>query len=398
MRQKKKGLKKKKSLPSLSKDQESLVSSLLNQAAEIDPEEIVAGIGDPLTAKVFVDRLPMEDETAVSLLQAIDASFTERHVKKAVKRALFRLKSKGISTEGFSTDSTPEVIFKPKQTEAPRCHVGPIDTLGSRAVIIHFHESGRGVDVGMGMVSDEAGIQEFVFDQMTRKRARELKTELARMAGPLVEVPLSHGAMILEDAFQIEDPLKTESRADYLRLRPWLLENTSIEAYTADFGAMDTDRKATDEDLQRLFEHRLMKSWVAPYDLLKPFMEEIYGIYESPIILTESQKLDRVREIREKCVNDLFEGSKKKRFKKRLFEMAFFFLKSDQKEYAQLSYDAALGIEEGESRFTQQPVLDFFVERSIQFYGALGSETAGESPEEAGPSTSSKTPSGILLP
>jgi hypothetical protein len=398
MRQKKKGRKKKKSLPSLSKEQETLVLSLLNRVAETDPKEIVAGIPDPLSAEFFVDRLPMEDETAVSLLQAIDASFTDRHVKKAVKKALFRLKSKGISTEGFSTDSTSEIIFKPKQTEAPRCHVGPIDTLGSRAVIIHFHESPKGVDVGMGMVSDEAGIQEFVFDQMARKQARGLKTELARMAGPLVEVPLSHGAMILEDAFQIEDPLKAESRADYLRLRPWLLENTSMEAYTADFGTLDTERKGTDADLQRLFDHRLMKSWVAPFEFLKPFMEEIYGIYESPIILSESQKLDRVREIREKCVNALFEGSKKKRFKKRLFEMAFFFLKSDQKEYAQLSYDAALTIDEGESRFTQQPVLDFFVERSIQFYGAMGNETAGENPEEAGPSTSSETPSGILLP
>ncbi|MCG6879878.1 MAG: hypothetical protein LJE96_12130 [Deltaproteobacteria bacterium] len=398
MKQKKKERRNRTSLHPLSKDQETLISSLLGQIEKASPQELLTEIHDPFCAKVFIDRLPLRDERVIPLLQTINDAFNDKDVKKAVKRALFRLKSKGISTDDFSSEDDAERVYKPIKKEESRCYLGPIDAMGNRAVIIHFFESGKGVDVGMGMVSDQEGIQQFVFDQMSRKSARELKAELEGMAGPFTEVPLSHGAMVLEDAFTLKNTTRADERAEYLRLRPWLLQNTSVKDYSVNFDDITTsDREITKTELEKLFEHNLMVSWLAPFEVLKPFMMEMESVHQSPIVLSDPQKLHRIEEIKEKCINTLFDAAGRKRFKKRLLEMAFFFLTSDERDYAQLSLYAAANIQERASQFSQQPVLGFFVDRSTAFYFELGNETGTEEtviedfeiPE---------TPSGIILP
>ena len=300
MKQKKKERRKKESLHHLSKDQELLVASLLGRVENTPPQELITEIHDPSCAKAFVDGLPLRDERAVLFLQKINDIFNDKDVRKAVKRALFRLKSKGISTDAFSSGEAAEQVYKPIKKEEPRCYLGPLDAMGNRAVIIHFFESGKGVDVGMGMASDQKGIQQFVFDQMSRKSARELKAELEEMAGPFIEVPLSHGAMVLEDAFKLENATRTDERAEYLRLRPWLLQHTFVKDYSVDFDPITiSDGEITETELEKLFEHDLMLSWLAPFDVLKPFMIEMANVHQSPIIMSDQQKLHRVEEIKE---------------------------------------------------------------------------------------------------
>ena len=398
MKQKKKERRKKESLHHLSKDQELLVASLLGRVENAPPQELITEIHDPSCAKAFVDGLPLRHERAVLFLEMINDTFDDKDVKKAVKRALFRLKSKGISTDAFSSGEVAERVYKPIKKEEPRCYLGPIDAMGNRAVIFHFFESGKGVDVGMGMASDQEGIQQFVFDQMSRKSARELKAELEEMAGPFIEVPLSHGAMVLEDAFKLENATRTDERAEYLRLRPWLLQHTSVKDYSVNFDPITiSDREITGTDLEKLFEHELMVSWLAPFDVLKPFMIEMENVHQSPIILSDQQKLQRIEEIKEKCVHSLFDAAGRKRFKKRLLEMAFFFLTSGELDYARLSLYAEANIQGKASQFREQPVLSFFVDRSIAIYFELGNETAAEETEMED-FEMTETPSGIIFP
>ncbi|EFK10334.1 conserved hypothetical protein [delta proteobacterium NaphS2] len=398
MKQKKRERRKKTFFHRLSKDQEALVSSLLGRVEKTPPQELVTAIHDPSCAKAFVDRLPLRDERAVLFLQTINDTFDDKDVKKSVKRALFRLKSKGIRTGDFSSGEAAERVYKPIKKEEPCCYLGPIDAMGNRAVIIHFFESGKGVDVGMGMASDQEGIQQFVFDQMSRKNARELKAELEGMAGPFIKVPLSHGAMVLENAFKLENATHTDERAEYLKLRPWLLQNTSVKDHSVNFDHITpSGREITKTALEKLFEHELMVSWLAPFDVLKPFMMEMENVYQSPIIMSDQQKLHRIEEIKKKCIRSLFDAAGRKRFKKRLLEMAFFFLTSDERDYAQLSLEAAANIQEKTSQFGGQPVLGFFVDRSIAFYFELGNERATEETEMEDLEIP-ETPSGIILP
>ena len=398
MKQKKKERRKKTSFHGLSKDQEALISSLLGRVEKTSPRELLTAIHEPSCAKAFVDRLPLRDERAVLFLQTINDTFDDKDIKKAVRRALFRLKSKGIRTDDFSSGEAAEKVYKPIKKEEPRCYLGPIDAMGNRAVIIHFFESGKGVDVGMGMASDQEGIQQFVFDQMSRKNARDLKAELEGMAGPFIEVPLSHGAMVLEHAFKLENAIHTDERAEYLRLRPWLLQHTSVKDYSVNFDHITIlDREITETELEKLFEHDLMLSWLAPFDVLKPFMIEMENVHQSPIIMTDPQRMQRIEELREKCIHSLFDAAGRKRFRKRLLEMAFFFLTSNERDYAQLSLAAAANIQEKASQFREQPVLGFFVDRSIAFYFELGNETAPEE-TEIEDFEMPETASGIILP
>jgi hypothetical protein len=399
MKTKKKSKSKKRSATVLHPDQEILIADLLTNLKQQTPENIVHKLSDPSTACSFLDRMPAAGHHVFPVLKAMAGAFDDKSVQKAIKRTLYRLKNRGIETEEdlFSSASP---AFRPIQKEPPLCQIGPIDTLGSRAVVLHLFTGGRGMDVAMGMISDEKGLEQFVFDHMSRKRARELENELSSMAGPLVQTSLSHVTFLLENAHRTGSDQPSTSTSDYLNLRPWLLEQktTGEPDFKKHLGKEFPEIKVpTETQLETLFEHKLIYSWHAPFEPLKPFMEKIQGVDSSPIILNDTQKQNRFQDIIDQCAQTLFPESKKEVFIRRLKEMAFFFLKINERLYAEICYGAATGIHEQNSRFCRQEILAFFVERSIRFYFELGGETADDTTEMAEDVTT-ETPSGILLP
>jgi len=226
MRQKTKTRKKPTPPVLLNQEQETLVTTLLQEIGSTEPVELVAKVPDSACAQVLIARLPLDDESTISLLLALRAGFQDKGVGKAIKRALFKLKRSGISTEEFHTEEgDSSTILKPVRKEPPRCYVGGMDGAGLRAVVIIVHRGGKGLDVGLGIVSDEQGILEFFHRNLSKRSAKEMKEDFSRETGPLVETSLSHGATILEESYQRHLTRKSDVPADYLELRPWLLEN-----------------------------------------------------------------------------------------------------------------------------------------------------------------------------
>ncbi|NQT55357.1 MAG: hypothetical protein HQ551_03935, partial [Desulfobacteraceae bacterium] len=203
----------------LNQEQEALITTLLQEIGSADPAEILAKIPDSRCAQVLIDRLPLNDGSSIPLLLALREAFKEKNVVKAIKRALFKLKRRGVSTEAFHPEEgDSSTILKPSQKEPPRCYVGTVDGTGLRAVVIIVHRRGKGLDTGLGVVSDEQGIQEFFYRNLSKRSAKEMKDNFSRDAGPLVETSLSHAATILEEAYQRHLTLNSDVPADYLEL------------------------------------------------------------------------------------------------------------------------------------------------------------------------------------
>ena len=81
----------------------------------------------------------------------------------------------------------------------------------------------KGVDVGVGLVSDEQGILQFFFGNFSKKRAREIEDSMKAETGLLVETSLSHAATILEDAYGLHGKEPSQAAAEYLELGENLL-------------------------------------------------------------------------------------------------------------------------------------------------------------------------------
>ena len=394
MQRKKKSKKKKKSVhPPLLPPEESLITSLIQDSPNTDPAEIAARVPDSRLAQILIDRLPLDDGSPIPLLLALEDAFEDNQVKKAVRQLLFKLKKRGIPVEDFYVEQRqPPAVLKLPQKEEPAAHIGALDMNGFRAVLVTLHRTLKGVDTGVGIVSDEHGIQQFLFGTFSKKRIKEVKDHVSQEGGPLVETSLSHAATILEKAYTRHLELHSDVPADYLEIRPWLQENVDLldrpiiyESVHAETTSADI---LTDSRIRRLFQHELMEKWVIDIDQMKPLVEDILKIEDSPIFLTEIQKSDRIQQIKEKYIEDLFPATKRFLLKQGLEEMAYFFFKLDEEEYSRLCLAAAGSLKEQDTVFMKNPVIEFLLERSLDFYTNLikneigGDKTSLDSPSQ----------------
>jgi len=397
MRPQKKSKKKKSSPPSLPAPEEALLTSLFQDFEDSDPARIVEKLPDSRLARVLVERLPLNDGSTIHLLTAIHERFQDKQVHKAIKRVLFRLEKIGVTVEGFSSGkvSTP-AVFMPAEREKPVACLGPIDSNGFRAVLIELHRAMKGVDLGVGLISDEHGIQQFLFANFSKKRTKQIKEDLSRDVGPLVEASLSHAATVLEKAYSRHTEIHSNTPAEYLELRPWLLENVSLLDRPIIYDSVPEgsvpEGTVTGSRLEKLFQHSLFESWVDDFESLKPFMEDILKLDDSPILLNDAQKADRAGEIKKKGIEELFPAPKRALLKNRLEEMAYLFFKLGDEESARLALATALTAEQEDTVLKPNPLIEFLFDRSLNFHMDSAKKAAQEADKEVDAS------SGIILP
>jgi hypothetical protein len=226
--------------------------------------------------------------------------------------------------------------------------------------------------MGTGVVSDEKGFQEFYFGTFSKKSIREIKGSLSKEAGPLVETSLAHAATILETAYHQHIKVHSNGPADYLEFRPLLLESVTlldrpvIQEFMPEVAV--SDFHLTDSRLINLFKHKFMESWLIEFELVRPFLEDILKLDDSPIVLTEAQKAERERDIKEKAMERLFGDEKRGLLKQRFEEMAYIFFRLDEEDLSRVCLDAAGALGEKDSLLKKNAVIEFLMERSLEFY------------------------------
>ncbi len=394
----KKKSKKKKSTPiSFSAQEETLVTSLLKNVGDSDPSQIAAKLPDSRLARLLVERLPLNNKSTINVLNAVYEAFQDKQVHKAIKRVLFRLEKKGVPVEGFleKKDNT-NAVFIPAEREKPVAHLGPIDANGFRAVVIELHRTMKGVDLGAGLISDEFGIQQFLFANFSKKRTKQMREDLSRDVGPLVETSLSHAATVLEKAYVRHTEIHSNVPSEYLELRPWLLENVSLLDRPVIYDSLPegsvSEEILTGSQLEKLFHHNLFESWIDDFESLKPFMEDILNLEDSPLLLNDAQKADRALETKKNGIEKLFPVSRRALLKYRLEEMAYLFYKLEDEKSSRMALAAAMTAEQEDTAIKPNPLIEFLFDRSLNFYMASAQKAA----EEAG--TEDDTSSGLILP
>lgn len=395
--QKKRRQKKKKvqTLPPLSAEEESRLSALLENPEEISPAIIPDQIPGPRFAQALLERLPAHGPEIVDLILALRDTFKEKNVQKAVKKALFKIKQRGIRITDQASGKKQEPVIKRMDRAEPSAYLGPIDGTGSRGLLMIVPRLTKGVDVGIGLVNDEEGITYFIFDRYSKKRSKEVKNFFFEQAGMEIDTSVAHAATILEKAYGLHGLAPGEASIGYLKLRPWILENTSFLERPAVYDLIPPEiisgEDLTDSQAEKLLGHELMNTWIIAPEKIQPLLEEIAKVEESPILVSEGQKVNRIEEIKEKAIAKLYPDSKRQLFRDRLEETAYLFLRLNNEEYARLCLSAASCVVEEISHVRPGQFLKALTERSIDYY--IGVIKEGAKPEEQEKSS----PSGIII-
>jgi hypothetical protein len=393
---KKKSAQKTPSSSELSADDNALLDSMIESVETMDKDAIPSRQLSPQLAAALVERLPLDSSRTPELLECIAKIYQQKEVKKAVKRTLFKLKQRGFAIPDVNLEDPPAFRLRTAQQDEPGAYVGPIDGTGSRPVLIAIPQLPQGIGLGVGVVNDERGILEYVFGRYSKKQAKEVQTRFFEKLPFMVETSLSHATALLEEAHVLRSE-KGEASGDYNQIREWLLGhvqrpgNSNSPVYEILPYESISREVLTDSQIQKLLAHPLLAGWIAQPDKLKSVADEVARAEKSPILLSGIQKGERINQVKEDSIRQLYDGKQRNLMKRRLEEMAYLFGKSGEENLARICLRCALSFLERDSLLKVNAFLKALMEKSLLLYFS-GTGFSEASVRESAP------PSRILVP
>jgi hypothetical protein len=317
--------------------------------------------------------------------------FQQKNVQKAVKKLVFRFKQKSVSIPDPESEAVSQALFKPPPRAEPTVLLAALGAMGTRGILINIPRVPKGVDLGIGMVSGEVGIIHFYYARYSKKQARDIQNMFTQDT-QTVDTTIQHAAMILEKAYAKSK--QGEATEGYLQIRPWILDHFTPLDHPMIYDFIPPENISnevfTDSMVETLMAHEFFESWIMEPDQIMPVMEEISKVEESVLVLSEVQKAERIQEVKDKAVADLFRESEREALKDHLEEMAYMFYKLTQEEYARLSLLAAASMEQ-HTALTTNVFLKALFDRSMDHYMET-MKTQSESMDE------DEGRSGLILP
>jgi len=297
-------------------------------------------------AKIPHEALPL-------LLVALFGPSPDKQRRKALKRALHELKTRGVPVPA---DLLPREEAESAPLTAPptfAAHLSPVFGNGERYVLLESSREILGGNLLVARVSDQLGLRECHLLSLTRKHKEEVWEEfrsegLSDWATP----PPAYLLRLLEEALALT-PAGEPSREEYLPLREalWRHLGRPEEAPTLEVllpSIAPGEQRLALEEARSLAESELFRSWLPSFEEITPWLERLREVQESPLILTEQQQRLREAGVLDAAAAALFPPETRVRWGRRLLEMAYFLHLKERNEEARAVQAAGQDLQSGE--------------------------------------------------
>lgn len=264
-----------------------------------------------------------------SLLAALFGLSPDKERRKALKRALHVLKTKGVSVPA---DLLPrEQPGRPltADTIALSAQISPVLGTGDRYVILEGPRDRLDGNMLLARLNDQDGLKECLPMSLKRKQREELWDNF-RSQGftDWAAVPPDYAVRLLEEALALT-PDGEPSREAYLPRRENLWRQVGrledIPRLEARLPALSPEeRRALLEQSRELAASELFRSWLPSFVEITPWVDKLQEIQDSPLILTEQQQHLRHEGVADEAAAALFPEETRPRWGRRLLEMAYF--------------------------------------------------------------------------
>ncbi len=374
-----KARKKKKATPFMPilPDQKERLQELLEKCGHASPpDQILSEITTPHMAAALAEHLPSDDNRSVPVLLALHNGFAQKEVRKAVRRAAFKLRQNGISVPPLNSLHSDDSVSKERVVkEKPEAFLSLIDGSGSRGVYLSLPRSPSGYHIGIGMINDEKGIFHFHAAVYSKKKMKELKSSVLQEMNLTIPASISHALTVTEGAYKKSLEGSPQVPEDYLAFRSLLLSRWSLLDHHPVYDILDQVpdgmEPLTTVQLEKLFSHPAMESWLIDPAEMEPLVFALENLEKGLLLLSEAQQEERIRAIKEEWAREHFPSERLKIMKHRLEEMAYAFCNQDEEDYARLALQAAGCGLAGDGFHPSGTVPDFLLEKTLAYYETL---------------------------
>jgi hypothetical protein len=309
-----------------------------------DPRKL---IGLPVAFQVAFVKLAEEeedDDQIGDLMSMTDSGV----VKKASKRALHRMRSRGldVSVHEETGSSVLERRVLPEDPDLP-CYLSPISGNGSRIIWLARYVRG-GVGVFQVELNDDEGLVSFSGGTIGRSRYRDLSRDM--LDDPeqvLLEITYAEAWRRIAQAVSRSRETSRPLPDDYLDAKNTLPEpKKDVPTPPEPRSLFDPDKIGQNQDLLReaaeLHDLEEFSDWMPDEDTLKIVHSKIEEVESSQVAINDRQKMEQVQKILDQAVESLLEGQERReRYQNRLLEMAEYLHRTDRPKPAQKAAAAA---------------------------------------------------------
>jgi len=271
--------------------------------------------------------------------------------RKALRRALHRLRARGVRVEA------------PEEDGWEAGYLSHIDPRGSRLVLLLRQEPPYGVRLFQLILNDLEGIQRLETSRLRRVEWQKHLLFLYRRPDLwLVEAEPAYCRALIGEVHR-RVPLGEEHRAWATQLlgSPELLHPHPAQGLLR----MDEGRlRALWPESNRLLEVHPFAGWRLPLEELEGRRQRVDQARHSPLILSPEQQRQRLEEALAEVAEEVFSGERLRLWCRRLEEMAYVLVKRGDRALAELALSAAWALERyGPGR---HPFLLGLLERSLE--------------------------------
>jgi hypothetical protein len=268
-------------------------------------------------------------------------------LRREVRRALFRLRQHGIEAPAASAASPKAAV--PGGESNLSALISPIDSSGARLVWILKARPQGGLSRLHGLTSEQEGLVGAQLTHISRRELREERRDIEQRASiKLVEADYRLADVMLFEAYRRTPEQRRGQVGNFLALRAEILPGSPPVEYRHpiydDFSASLGQEPSPD-----LLKESELDGWVIPEPDLKPYLDEVAEIRESPLVLNKFQQEERINSVVARAVDQLLGGDAGVLMRRRLEDTAYYLDRMGRKEAARWAASAAARIRDGEA-------------------------------------------------
>jgi hypothetical protein len=263
-----------------------------------------------------------------TLLAALFGEARDKVRRKALKKTLHRLKTRGVTVPGDLLPREEAAIGAPRPGSAT-VFVSSIFGAGESYVILEGPSEVLGGNFLASRVSDVEGFKECVLLSLNRREQTEF-WEHFREQG-LVEwfsPPPAYAVRLLEEAYT-GHPDAGSGTSQYVALREKIFRHWGHPEAAPDLDQAQPPVPATErgrflEHARKLAQDPLFHSWLPGPEEIKVWLAKLQEVQDSPLVLSDQQKQIRADAVLDEATLALYPLESRAAWRRRLLTTAYY--------------------------------------------------------------------------
>lgn len=339
-------------------------------AADASAADLAAEIGgDAASDLAIAHRLgAIADDACIEPLRRLEREGADKLTRKEAKRALYRLQQRGVTVPELPVERPAPLL-----TGTTEGYLSPVDGNGDQLVWLIKPRSGGLLHL-FAVLNDPEGMREVNLAVISRKALKGLRAELeAKHELRLVEADWKYCDFLMRRAFTWARERNGRVDGDFPALRSQVVAEAG-EENLAPLILRHVDDAAVEADPSHLARSELLlqepefRTWWLQPDRLRPYLDELTSIKDSPLVLDRAQQTERYGTVIERAVEEIFSPPQRDSWVRRLYEIAYFLWASGRREPATSAAAVALALEKSEHGGRQIPFCETLARGSLTYF------------------------------